>query len=204
MYTSTCQWVNLNRLGVAVKEDFGRLLFLYDYSIIAQLDTGLIAEDNTDMVLNVVACSLQSIEIETDMEYKTKPKSELAGKYPRRNLWDNYSLSINHQEYKADNWGNMLQGNSICPLVCEESKEYIDFTITKYKGFFTGEKLLRDIDNEEVFIESSAGLCIPTRVRLKNGVGTFRIYPFGYKGFVKVKLGHKWYKVWNDYSFNFG
>jgi hypothetical protein len=59
--------------------------------------------------------------------------------------------------------------------------------------------LTRDIDDEEVFVEASAGLVNNRRVRLVKGTGTFRLYPFGYEGPVKIKLGRKWYEVWNDY-----
>jgi hypothetical protein len=55
------------------------------------------------------------------------------------------------------------------------------------------------MDDEEVFVESSAGLVNNRRVRLVNGTGSFRLYPFGYEGPVKIKLGRKWYEVWNDY-----
>jgi len=37
------------------------------------------------------------------------------------------------------------------------------------------------------------------RVRLVKGRGNFRLYSFGYEGPVKIKLGRKWYEVWNDY-----
>lgn len=77
----------------------------------------------------------------------------------------------------------------------------IDFTITKYKGGYA-EKLSRDIDCEEVFIETSAGLADTRRVRLVNGVGKFRLITFGYEGFIKIKLGRKWFSGWNDYALN--
>ena len=204
VHVSTCLLLNLNKLGTAIKEDFGRIALLYGYSIIAQIDTGMIAENKSDIVINVMGCSKKDIEVVTDLEYELKSANILNGKYPREILWDNYSLTVNDNEYKADRWGNFLQGDINFPLYCSGGKDYIEFEITKYKGFFTEEKLNRDIDNEEVFIESSGGLCNPTRIKLQNGVAKFRIYPFGYRGCVKVKIGRKWYSVWNDYSFNFG
>lgn len=203
VHVSTCLLLNLNRLGTAIKEDFGRIALLYGYSIIAQIDTGIISENNSDIVINVMGCSKKQIDIVTDSAYEMKSASTLNGKYPREILWDNYSLIVNDNEYKSDRWGNILEGEDRLPLVCPDGKDYIEFKIMKYKGFFTNKKLNRDIDDEEVFIESSVGLCNPTRVKLQNGVGIFRLYTFSYKGFVKVKLGRKWYSVWNDYSFNF-
>lgn len=203
VHMSTCLLLNLNKLGTAIKEDFGRIALLYSYSIIAQIDTGMIAENNSDIVINVMGCSKKDIEIVADSKYEMKPSSMLNGKYPRETLWDNYSLIVNGNEYKADRWGNVLEGNNNIPLICSDGKDYIEFKIIKYKGFFTEQKLNRNIDDEEVFIESSVGLCNPTRIKLQNGVADFRIYPFGYRGAGKIKLGRKWYSVWNDYSFDF-
>lgn len=204
MELSTCQWLNLNRLGVAIKEDFGRIPLLYDYSVIAQVDTGMVAESYSDVVINVVGCAKDDIEVNSDLLYELKDVSTLEGKYPRETLWDNYALAVNGREYKANRWGDILQGDNTLPLVCEDGKDYIDFTITKYKGYFTDERLERAIDDEDVLIETSAGLCNPIRVKLQNGVGSFRLYPFSYDGPVKIKLGRKWYTVWNDYSFTLG
>lgn len=203
VHVSTCLLLNLNKLGTAVKEDFGRIALLYGYSIIAQIDTGIISENNSDIIINVMGCSKKDIEIISDLKYEIESASTLNGKYPRETLWDNYSLIANGNEYKADRWGNILEGDNSLPLICSAGKDYIEFKIMKYKGFFTKQKLNRDIDDEEVFIESSAGLCNPTRVKLQNGIASFRIYTFDYKGVVKIKLGRKWYSVWNDYSLIF-
>ncbi len=201
---STCQLLNLNRLGVAIKEDFGRLSLLYGYSIIAQVDTGMVAEGNSDIAISVMGCAKDNIEVDSDVSFELKSVNVLEGKYPRETLWDNYALDVNGREYKANRWGEVLKGDNTLPLFCESGESYITFTIAKCKGYFTGEYLERDIDDEDVLIETSAGLCVPNRVKLQNGKGTFKLHTFGYKGFVKIKLGRKWYTVWNDYSFTLG
>ena len=124
----------------------------------------------------------------------------ILGDHPRMKLWDSYSLSAGGRELMANRKGYLIDGDPEEPFTPEGDKDYIDFTIQKYKGdFSTKEKLTRDIDDEEVFVESSAGLVNNRRVRLVKGTGSFRLYPFGYEGPVKIKLGRKWYEVWNDY-----
>ena len=101
--------------------------------------------------------------------------------------------------------GYTVDGDFTEPLVLPAGQDYFDFTVTKYKSNFTGkEKLARDIDDEEVLVESSAGLVNNRRVRLQNGTGSFRLYPFGHEGLVKIKLGRKWYEVWNEYLLTIG
>ena len=53
-------------------------------------------------------------------------------------------------------------------------------------------------------MDCSVGCIDNRRVRLENGVGKFRLFTFGYTGPVKIKLGRKWYEVWNDYSLIIG
>ena len=200
-YTSTCEIIDLNRLGVANKEDFGKLVSYLGFNLIAQIDTGMVSDTEKDIVINVLQANADNITLVADCDTEKKAKTELNGKYPRETLWDNYSLTVNGVEYKADRWGNLITRNSLANITCEDGKDYIEFTIKKYKGYFTDTVLNRDIDNEEVFIENSAGFCNPRRLKLLNGSATFRLYPFDYKGYVKIKLGRKWYSVWNDYTF---
>lgn len=145
----------------------------------------------------------ENLTIDTDQEYELLPfhtSDLILGDHPRMKLWDSYSLSAGGRELMANRKGYLIDGDPEEPFVPEGGKDYIDFTIQKYKGdFSTKEKLIRDMDDEEVFVESSAGLVNNRRVRLVNGTGSFRLYPFGYEGPVKIKLGRKWYEVWNDY-----
>lgn len=201
-HTSTCEILDLNRLGVANKEDFGKIVSYFGYTLIAQIDTGIISDTEKDIVINVIQSDGNNVTVVSDIDNQQLPNSSLNGKYPRETLWDNYSLTVNGVEYKADRWGNFITRNALSNITCEEGKEYIEFTIKKYKGYFTETVLNRDIDDEEIFIDCSAGFCNPRRIKLVNGQAVFRVYPFEYKGYVKIKLGRKWYSVWNDYLFN--
>ena len=78
----------------------------------------------------------------------------------------------------------------------------MELEIRKYKGNFdtTAGPLTRAEDCEGVMIHASAGLLNATRVRLDHGVAKVRFYPLGYMGEIKIKLGRKWYEVWNEYN----
>lgn len=202
VHHSTCIWIDMNRLGTATKDDYFKTLHNYNFNVIAQVDTGMITDTEKDIVITVIRAPKENITLAENTIGELAPESDLNGKYPRETLWDNYSLTVNGVEYKADRWGNLITRNAISDITCEEDKDYIEFTVKKYKGYFTETVLTRDIDNEEVFIDCSAGFCNPRRIKLVNGQANFRVYPFEYKGYVKIKLGRKWYSVWNDYLFN--
>ena len=161
------------------------------------------AEGQRDIVVRMFNGQKENLTLDTDQEYELLPFNTsdlILGDHPRMKLWDSYSLSAEDRELMANRKGYLIDGDPEEPFIPEGDKDYIDFTIQKYKGnFSTKEKLTRDIDDEEVFVEASAGLVNNRRVRLVKGTGTFRLYPFGYEGPVKIKLGRKWYEVWNDY-----
>ncbi len=203
---SDYRWLDYNRLGVATKLDFSEITQLYGKSHIVQIDTGILTEVQKDIVVRIFTAQKENITIDTDQEYELLPFDSMdlvLGDHPRMTLWDSYSLSANGREFTANRKGAILSGDPEEPLLPEEGKDYIEFTIQKYKGPFT-ERLTREIDNEEVFVEASAGLVNNRRVPLISGVGTFRLYPFGHKGPTKIKLGRKWYEVWNDYCVMIG
>lgn len=200
---SDYRFLDLNRLGVSVKLDFAVLTQLYGNTTILDIDTGIMAEGQRDIVVRMFNGQKENLTLDTDQEYELLPfhtSDLILGDHPRMTLWDSYSLSANGRELMANRKGYLIDGDPEEPFVPEGGKDYIDFTIQKYKGdFSTREKLTRDMDDEEVFVESSAGLVNNRRVRLVKGTGSFRLYPFGYEGPVKIKLGRKWYEVWNDY-----
>lgn len=203
---SDYRWLDFNRLGVAIKLDFALITQLYGNSAIAQLDTGIMAEEQKDIVVRIFTATKENISIDADQEYELEPfdsEDLILGDHPRMTLWDSYSLMANGREFMANRKGVLVSGDPEEPLIPDKGTDYIEFTIQKYKGPFT-EKLTREIDNEEVFVESSAGLVNNRRVPLVNGVGTFRLYPFGHEGPTKIKLGRKWYEVWNDYFVTIG
>ena len=200
---SDYRFLDLNRLGVSVKLDFAVLTQLYGNTTILDIDTGIMAEGQRDIVVRMFNGQKENLTLDTHQEYELLPFNTsdlILGDHPRMKLWDSYSLSAGDRELMANRKGHLIDGDPEEPFTPEGDKDYIDFTIQKYKGdFSTKEKLTRDIDDEEVFVESSAGLVNNRRVRLVKGTGSFRLYPFGYEGPVKIKLGRKWYEVWNDY-----
>lgn len=200
---SDYRFLDLNRLGVSIRVDFAILTQLYGNHTILSVDTGILADSERDIVVRLFSGRKENFTIESDQEYELLPFSTsdlILGDHPRMKLWDSYSLSAGGRELMANRKGYLIDGDPEEPFVPEEGKEYIDFTIQKYKGdFSTKEKLTRDIGDEEVFVDSSAGLVNNRRIKLDHGTGSFRLYPFGVEGPVKIKLGRKWYEVWNDY-----
>lgn len=202
---SDYKFLDMNRLGVAIKMDYTDMIQLYSKGDVIQVDTGMVCGTERDIIIRVFEGMKGSFEVDADMDYevgefnsKTLPQET----HPRMTLWDSYSVTINGVEYHADRKGNILQGDSSVPLVPNKNGELI-LEVEKHKGAF-GENLTRPIDNEEIFLESSCGLLETRRVRLVNGKASVRLLTFGYTGPFKLKLGRKWYEVWNDYSFIVG
>lgn len=204
--SSSFKWLDLNRLGVSIKMDFAKLGQLYGTRNIIQVDTGVMAAEEKDIIVRLFEVNKDKLVIDADQDYELLPFNSddlVLGDHPRMTLWDSYSLSACGYEFKANRKGFPLEGDFEVALQLDASADYIEFTIQKYKGNFI-EKLARDIDDEEVMVECSAGLCNNRRVRLQNGRGSFRLYPFGHTGAIKIKLGRKWYEVWNDYGLCLG
>lgn len=199
---SDCRWLDMNRLNCAFRDDIARTSLLFGKRGFLQIDTGIMADTVKDLVVRCFAAGEKGFTLEADQETAVEAFSSddlVRGGHPRMTFWDSYSLTANGREMKANHRGMAAGGDFITPLVREEGRDYIEFTIQKYKGAFTEEKLTRDIDCEQVFVDSSAGVLNCRRVWLENGAGKFRLYPLGYSGPVKIKLGRKWYEVWNDY-----
>ena len=117
-----------------------------------------------------------------------------------QHLWDSYALEVDGRLLMANRKGLPVSGDFMQPIIISKDKDYLDMRIVKYKGDFEGDTLTRDIDDEDVLVESTCGLVNNRRVPLENGVGTFRLYPMGHRGPFKLKLGRKWYEVWNEYN----
>ena len=199
LYDSDFKFIDFNRFGMENKFDFADMATLFGTRTVLQVDTGVLSDSVSDMVIKVTAVNDASrIKVNTDEEYELIPYTldEEALHDPLRfTLWDGYSITASGRELKANMRGEVIDGDFDTPFTGDE----IEFTITKYTSDFKT-KLERDIDDEEVFIDVSAGLADTRRVRLVNGKGKFRLLTFGYKGELKIKLGRKWYRVWNDYA----
>ena len=83
--SSTCSFIDLNRMGVAVKEDFGLLLNMYDFNIIFQIDTGIISDKQKDLIITLVSVNKENLEIFSDIDYNFKLKHD-GDRYPREFL----------------------------------------------------------------------------------------------------------------------
>lgn len=202
---SDYKFLDLNRLGVSIRMDFQNICQLYgDYDVL-QVDTGLITPTSRDIIIRVFEIHKDNILVDADSEYTFSDFSTAAlefGDHPRFNLWDSYALVVNGRELKANRKGTVYDGDFSTPIVCPEGKDYMELEIRKYKGNFdtTAGPLTRAEDCEGVMIHASAGLLNATRVRLDHGVARVRFYPLGYTGEIKIKLGRKWYEVWNEYN----
>lgn len=209
MNQSMYRFLDMNRLGVAIRMDFFDMYNMFATHDILQIDTGMITKDckERDIIIRIFEGTKENFHISSDLDYDigTFNSNDLVnGPHPRRSLWDYYGLRILPKDivYKSDDKGRIADGNPR-PIILvsnlSDDTKYLEFEIIKYKGRFEKE-LTRDIDNEEVFIESTSGLVNTRRVKLVNGKGKFRLYPLGYSGEFKIKLGRKWYEVWNEYS----
>ena len=70
MNRSDFKFLDMNRLGVAVKMDFARLLQLYASKDILQLDTGIIGGEERDIIIRVFEGRPVDTEIEADEKYE--------------------------------------------------------------------------------------------------------------------------------------
>ena len=201
IHKSDYKFLNLNRLGTSIKMDFAQIIQLFSDYDIMQVDTGMINGSERDIIIRIFEGKPENTTINADEEYEIgyfNSDGLITQDHPREHLWDSYSLSCNGTEWKSNKKG-FFKNDPDTVLLSTDDKDYITLTIQKYKGQFE-EPLNRDIDNEVVLVESSAGLVNNRRVLLKNGKGSFRLYPFGHKGQIKIKLGRKWYEVWNEYN----
>ena len=201
IHKSDYKFLNLNRLGNAIRMDFAKISKLFsDYDVL-QVDTGIINGSERDIIIRIFEGSPENTKIDADEEYEIgyfNSDDLPLQDHPREDLWDSYALCFDDIEWQSDKKG-IYKKNPDTVVLSANDKDYITLTIQKYKGRFE-KPLSRDIDNEEVLVESSAGLVNNRRVMLKNGKGSFRLYPFGHKGMIKIKLGRKWYEVWNEYN----
>ncbi|WP_302389525.1 hypothetical protein [Phascolarctobacterium faecium] len=206
IHRSDYKFLSMNRIGTAIRMDYTDMIQLYTEADVLQIDTGIISGGERDLIIRIFEGRAENFEIEMDGAYEVgsfSSESLPMLQHPRMMLWDSYSLSCGEVTFQADRKGMILLGDPSVPLILPKRKDYFEFTIEKYKGSFET-PLTRDIDNEEVFVDSSCGLVNSRRVRLVNGKGTFRLYPFSHTGECKIKLGRKWYEVWNEYNLRIG
>lgn len=211
---------DVNKIGESIKDNLNTVLDYYNRNgILATVDTGIYKQDwrpseNRDIVITVLQGSPESTTIEADGEYVIEEfniSDATRDGFPRDQIWDSYALEYNGDKYIVDSHERNMQHRFTdetflkAPGVIEyEGDGPITFTIRKCNTRYTPDHwLTRDIDDDEVFVESTAGLTNTKRVYLKNGVGTFKLYPLEYEGKAHIKLGRKWYSTHNDYVMTF-
>lgn len=199
-YQSDFKLIELNRLGAAVKMDFGEIALLYSKEIVMQIDVGVWADDEKDIVVTVNHGKFDFLAA-PDFDKDTFSNTNMAKELNVRTwLWDGYSITIDGNEQYRERHAILLKGEN--EPIFLRGREYIIVELQKYHGQ-AANTLNRNCDNEEVFIDCSCGVVDTKRVKLTNGKGRFKIFPFGYTGEVKLKLGRKFYDTWNDYTLTF-
>lgn len=197
------KFLDMNRLGVAIRMDYADMVQLYSEADILQIDTGMINGTTRDIVIRVFEGQSGSFTLDADMDHEEGTFSSVSlpqESHPRTTLWDSYSITIGDQEFQADRYGNLTKGDAMTPISYGDP---IEIHIKKYKGAFES-LLTRDIDNDDVLLECTCGLLNARRIRLVKGEGAVKLYPFEYSGPFKLKLGRKWYEVWNEYNLILG
>lgn len=159
-----------------------------------QIDVGLLAEGDAKVAIKTLILPSAQIDLEgfgscNIIQYEEQITT------PRRTIWDRYALQIGDQLSGCDNSGTILLGSAI-ELSPEECFEVV---IQKYTPDF-GLPLNREIDNEVVCIETTAGIINTSRVSLVNGIGKFKLYPMGYQGEFKLKIGWRYFSGWSEYK----
>lgn len=200
-YRSDFKVLDLNRLGSSIKMDFGEIALLYSPLQIAQVDTGVWSGNTHDMVITMLHGSYGCLSVPDGFEVESYDSTQDSKtKNVRTTLWDGYSITIDGVEQYRDRHDKVfIEGDNHVDIT---NREYITVHIQKYHGE-AAVKLNRECDDEEVFIDCSCGVVDTKRVKLKEGEGEFKIFPFGFVGEVALKLGRKFYDTWNDYTLIF-
>lgn len=202
-YRSNIKIVPINQITMGSRMKYEELENRYGGMIIFQIDTNNISKYNAELQIQLYRLqrdntifnlpSSMKIEYENlDMDIVFRNGSK------RHTLWDTYSITINGVEYKESEF---ISKEKAIPVLDMKNCEYIDVIVQKYSNNF-GKALNRDEDNEVVFIETTGGVSNCQRINLKNGVGKFRWYHFGFNGYMKFKLGWRWYSGIADIRFN--
>lgn len=191
-YRSQVKIVPSNQITMGSRMKFEEVENRYGGMVLMQLDTNTISSGITELQVQLFrvqkananfylrpTMTAEYIDLDMDDVFKNGSK--------RHALWDTYSLTIDGQEYKGGEWTKAPLGQ-----LKMRGREFVEVEVQKYSNGFA-EKLVRDGDNEDVFLECTAGIANCQRVKLVNGKGRFRWYNLGYTGEMKIKLGWRWY-----------
>lgn len=172
--------------------------------VLLQIDTGVITDTYKEISIRLIGIPKEHCVIEADEEISTidtmtKPEA-LTKVHPKYILWPNYGIKINDvlYKYRKTTQTPVISDNMDIPVSVSD-KEYLDIDIIKYDPSFE-DILAREVDIEDLDITCSCGLINATRVFLDKGKATIRLYPFGYRGKFKLKLGWRWWPGLNEYE----
>ena len=178
---------------------FLKEMFNMNFLIIFKVGKKCEAANDMNLLVELRAVNRENFELVTTMNVEEEVLSTTNGFFPvdkRRDIFAAYSLTANGVEHKANDEGVFLTETDTTIMY---DSEYIDLTIKKYDHYFKEEMNQAD-DDEKVYVESTCGLLNATMIKMENGVGTVRLYPFGYEGPFTIKIGWRWYRVRDQYD----
>lgn len=176
-------------------QEFDELLVGEHVTVYFQVDIGNIVVGDEKLAIKTLRVPSNNIELEGFLSCNLIEYDEQIIT-PRKKIWDRYSLQIGDQIVGCDNTGKVLMGKNI---EVSSPDTYLEVTINKYTPDYQ-QKLNGAVDDEVVFIETTAGVLNTSRVTLVNGTGSFKLYPLEFVGKLKVKLGWKYYSGWSEYE----
>lgn len=175
-----------------------------------QVDTGSLARGEMSIKSFIIPYSQTVFSGQAEAavlhEYETSPVL-------RYDIWARYALLLpSGQEFKNEEYGRSVDGiwpNFIAqpPAIIsmsdaqtdEAGLTYFPLAIKKWNAKYT-ERLNQDMDNTVVHIQTTAGILNTSRIELHHGEGSFRLYPYGYTGKLKLKFGYRYYNPWCEYN----
>lgn len=191
-YRSKLKILPTNQVTMGSRMKYEEAENRYGGMVLMQVDTNTISSDVFELQVQLFRLHKDNVNFELlpDMaaEYVNLDIDDVfKNGSKRQKLWDTYSLIVDGSEYKASEYNTENLGT-----VSMADREYVEMEVQKYTNGF-GEKLEREADNENVFIECTAGVANCQRVKLANGKAKFRWYNLGFTGEFKIKLGWRWY-----------
>lgn len=200
-YQSDFKLLDCNRLGSSVKIDLCEMALTYGREVMLHIYTGVWTKDVKDMVIVVTHGKYNCYSVPDYFDVESYNRDEFR-KAPRiiTQLWDGYKITIDNNTQYQDRDGQVLLGEN--KPINTTNRTVIPVVIQKCNNI-TQANLNRPCDNETVFVDCSCGVTDTKRIELHNGTGVFNIFPFEYKGKVKLKLGRKYWDSWNDYDLVF-
>lgn len=176
-------------------QEFDELLVGEHVTVYFQIDIGNIAVGDEKLAIKTLRVPAKNIQVEGFSSCNVIQYDEEIIT-PRKVVWDRYALQIGDQLAGCDNTGRVLIGRNIEVALPER---FLEVKINKYTPNYQ-QRLNDEVDNEVLFIETTAGVLNTSRVTLVNGTGSFKLYPMEYTGKCKIKLGWKYYSGWSEYE----